>query len=106
MPWRPLVPAIPSPEERYSEMMALWVVRAGRHGEHEDTALEKGLAIAGWEELPDPPTRGVSKRSAETPLVHPPTRTRPSGHVRGPGVHAPGTSGTQPAIATSSSGNR
>ena len=33
--------------------MALWLVRAGRHGERENLALEKGLAVIGWEELPD-----------------------------------------------------
>ena len=33
--------------------MAVWLVRAGRHGEDENTALEKGLAIVGWQEMPD-----------------------------------------------------
>ncbi len=33
--------------------MAIWVVRAGQHGEGEETALEKSMAIIGWEELPD-----------------------------------------------------
>jgi len=33
--------------------MALWLVRAGKHGEDENTALEKGLAIIGWLEMPD-----------------------------------------------------
>jgi restriction system protein len=33
--------------------MALWLVRAGRHGERENLALEKGLAVIGWEDLPD-----------------------------------------------------
>jgi restriction system protein len=33
--------------------MALWLVRAGKHGENEATALEKGLSSIGWEELPD-----------------------------------------------------
>ncbi len=33
--------------------MALWLVRAGKHGEHEDLALEKGLAVIGWKEVPD-----------------------------------------------------
>ena len=32
--------------------MALWLVRAGRHGERENMALENGLAFIGWEELP------------------------------------------------------
>lgn len=34
-------------------MMALWLVRAGRRGERENLALEKNLAVIGWEELPD-----------------------------------------------------
>ncbi|GFP22009.1 restriction system protein [Candidatus Hakubella thermalkaliphila] len=33
--------------------MALWLVRAGRHGERESLALEKGLAVIGWADLPD-----------------------------------------------------
>ena len=33
--------------------MALWLVRAGKHGEDEEAALEKGLAIIGWREVPD-----------------------------------------------------
>ncbi|MHB9058774.1 MAG: restriction endonuclease [Bacillota bacterium] len=33
--------------------MALWLVRAGRHGEREGVALEKGVAAIGWDELPD-----------------------------------------------------
>lgn len=33
--------------------MALWMVRAGRHGEREALALEKGLSVIGWKELQD-----------------------------------------------------
>jgi len=33
--------------------MAVWMVRAGRHGEHEALALEQGLSIIGWSEMPD-----------------------------------------------------
>lgn len=33
--------------------MAIWLVRAGKHGEREDLALDQGLATIGWEELPD-----------------------------------------------------
>jgi len=33
--------------------MALWLVRAGKSGQQEDVALDKGLAVIGWEELPD-----------------------------------------------------
>jgi restriction system protein len=33
--------------------MVLWMVRAGRHGEEEQQALEKGLVTIGWNEFPD-----------------------------------------------------
>lgn len=33
--------------------MTIWVARAGRYGERENFALEKGLALIGWEELGD-----------------------------------------------------
>lgn len=33
--------------------MTLWLVRAGARGEREDLALEKGIAVIGWEELGD-----------------------------------------------------
>jgi len=33
--------------------MAVWMVRAGRYGEQESLALDKNLAVIGWEELPD-----------------------------------------------------
>jgi restriction system protein len=33
--------------------MAVWLIRAGRQGEDEDTALETGHAIIGWKEMPD-----------------------------------------------------
>ncbi len=33
--------------------MAVWLVRAGRYGEREDLALERGVVVIGWEELPD-----------------------------------------------------
>src|SRR5437868_4152350 len=33
--------------------MAIWLVRAGGHGEHEETALQKGIVVIGWDELPD-----------------------------------------------------
>lgn len=32
--------------------MALWLVRAGSNGEREEMALEQGLAVIGWDELP------------------------------------------------------
>lgn len=33
--------------------MTLWLVRAGRYGEREQFAMERNLAILGWEEVPD-----------------------------------------------------
>jgi restriction system protein len=33
--------------------MALWVVRAGKHGEQEDTAVKESVVCHGWNELPD-----------------------------------------------------
>lgn len=33
--------------------MSLWVVRAGRHGEQEDTAVKERLLCHAWNELPD-----------------------------------------------------
>lgn len=33
--------------------MTVWLVRAGRSGEREDLALREGLAVIGWDELPD-----------------------------------------------------
>ncbi len=32
--------------------MSLWMVRAGRHGEQEDTALREGVVTIGWKEMP------------------------------------------------------
>jgi len=33
--------------------MSVWLVRAGKNGEREDFALENGVAVIGWDELPD-----------------------------------------------------
>jgi restriction system protein len=33
--------------------MALWMVRAGQHGEQENLALENGLVVVGYDEVPD-----------------------------------------------------
>lgn len=33
--------------------MTVWLVRAGQHGEREEFALEKGVAVIGWDQLPD-----------------------------------------------------
>jgi len=33
--------------------MALWLVRAGKHGENEDLALKEKIAVIGWDDLPD-----------------------------------------------------
>ena len=52
--------------------MAVWLVRAGRSGEREEFALEQGVAVIGWDELPD--LSGVSSREDVEHLlarVHP-----------------------------------
>ena len=33
--------------------LALWLVRAGPHGEHEQTALDNNIVTIGWNEIPD-----------------------------------------------------
>lgn len=33
--------------------MTVWMVRAGAHGEQENLALQKGLAVIGWDQVPD-----------------------------------------------------
>jgi restriction system protein len=33
--------------------MTLWMVRAGKHGEREDLALNRNLLVIGWSDLPD-----------------------------------------------------
>ncbi len=33
--------------------MTLWLVRAGRNGEQEELALDQGLAVIGWDQIPD-----------------------------------------------------
>ncbi len=40
--------------------MSVWLVRAGRYGETEHVALEKGVAVLGWDALPD--LSGVESR--------------------------------------------
>ena len=47
--------------------MTAWLIRAGKNGEDENKALEKGLAIVGWRELPN-----ASKISSydEMKIVH------------------------------------
>jgi restriction system protein len=47
--------------------MSIWLVRAGEHGEREEAALQKGLAIIGWEQLPDLTT--VKTREALAQLI-------------------------------------
>lgn len=42
--------------------MRAWLVRAGRNGERESLALEQGLAVVGWDKLPD--LAGVSTKDA------------------------------------------
>src|SRR5215469_9335806 len=48
--------------------MTLWLVRAGRNGEAENLALNEGLAVIGWGELPDLST--LKSRDEMTELYH------------------------------------
>jgi restriction system protein len=47
--------------------MSICVVRAGRHGEREEAALEKSMALIGWDELPD--LSSVTTRDALSQLM-------------------------------------
>ena len=47
--------------------MALWVARAGRHGEWESYALSNGAVVVGWEDLPD--LSDVMSRDELLPLM-------------------------------------
>lgn len=47
--------------------MALWLVRCGRHGEKEVTALREGSAIIGWDELPS--LAGLASREELAGLI-------------------------------------
>ncbi len=47
--------------------MAVWLVRAGSHGESEAAALTEGLSIIGWSEMPD--LSGVKTREELRDLV-------------------------------------
>src|SRR5262249_39355023 len=52
--------------------MAVWLVRAGKYGEREQTALDKSIVTIGWNELPDLST--VNDRDALADLyrkLHP-----------------------------------
>jgi restriction system protein len=48
--------------------MALWLVRAGKHGEREDFALQNKVAVIGWEEFPD--ISYIQARSEFHTLLH------------------------------------
>ena len=47
--------------------MAVWVARAGRHGEQEQYAMNNGMAVIGWDEVPD--VSGTEKRDDLLPLL-------------------------------------
>ncbi|RYG89132.1 MAG: hypothetical protein EON59_02005 [Alphaproteobacteria bacterium] len=42
--------------------MTLWGIRSGKYGERENFALEKNVAVIGWDDLPD--LTAVSSREA------------------------------------------
>ena len=45
--------------------MTLWLVRAGKHGEREELALENDIAVIGWDELPD--LSGIATAGVDLP---------------------------------------
>lgn len=47
--------------------MPVWMVRAGRDGQREEFALQQGLAVIGWDELPD--LSAVSSRAEVETLI-------------------------------------
>ena len=47
--------------------MTLWLVRAGKYGEREELALENGVAVIGWDELPE--LSSIQDRSELTALM-------------------------------------
>jgi restriction system protein len=59
--------------------MAVWMVRAGKYGEREQTALEKGVVTIGWNELPDLST--VPSREALADVYRQLRPDAPSGQV-------------------------
>jgi restriction system protein len=59
--------------------MSLWLVRAGKHGEQEQGAIENNIVTIGWNELPD--LSNVKSREELAELyyqVHPTTKKRPA----------------------------
>ncbi|MDE0268168.1 MAG: hypothetical protein OXI96_03910 [Acidimicrobiaceae bacterium] len=38
---------------KHAEVPPAWLIRAGRHGEREDTNIEESVASVGWDQLPD-----------------------------------------------------
>jgi predicted Mrr-cat superfamily restriction endonuclease len=47
--------------------MAIWLVRAGAHGEQEEAALENGMAVIGWDDVSD--VTPIKTREALTQLL-------------------------------------
>jgi hypothetical protein len=45
--------------------MAVWLVRAGKHGEREAFALENNVAVVGWNDLPDVSSADTKDKLAE-----------------------------------------
>src|SRR4051794_11277643 len=45
--------------------MSIWLVRAGSKGERQDYALDEGLAVIGWDQIPDM-TRFRTRAELET----------------------------------------
>lgn len=47
--------------------MSLWIIRAGRHGEYENFALDNNVVVAGWQKLPD--LSGIKSREELETLI-------------------------------------
>lgn len=48
--------------------MTLWLIRAGKHGEREEFALENNVAVIGWDEIPD--IANIKTRDVLWKLLH------------------------------------
>ncbi len=59
--------------------MALWVVRAGRHGEREDIALRDSCVLVGFHELGD--LSGINEREQLRPILEEALPDRSSGAI-------------------------
>ena len=52
---------------KHAEVPPAWLIRAGKHGEREDTNIEEGVASVGWDQLPD--LTGISNRDEIVAII-------------------------------------